>query len=460
MQFPSKVDRKPVSAKLMLPPGRMDGKRPAIVYVHGAGIATSVLQQWGSYNELRYVYNTYLANRGYVVLDLDYRGSTGYGRDWRSDVYLHMGGKDLEDVLGAVDYLKTLGKIDTDRLGIWGVSYGGFMTNMALFLSPGTFKAGSAWAAVNDWENYNAGYTLPAAQHPGIESGSLSPQFADPFLEQSEGSPADHSWHGGQQRLVPGCRPAYREADPGRQGFRAHVLPAGKPRLHSRPDLDRRAAPHDRVVRSISEMISSAVLSDPRYRRSAALRLECRSTAAEALLTAGARILQLRHKGHFDRPTYADSHSASRRCASDAQAALRDQRSRGYRDAARCGGPCRTGRPPAIGCAQTDRAAIGLWAFQRTTKLNSGPPRTEPIDYVALGPIFGTISKQNPDPEVGRRRTEKIESHWPEFPVVAIGGITRATAAEVWAAGADSIAVVGDLYPDVRRSAEEWLKLS
>ena len=132
---------------------------PAIVYVHGAGIATSVLQQWGSYNELRYVYNTFLANKGYVVLDLDYRGSTGYGRDWRSDVYLHLGGKDLEDVLGAVDYLKTLGNIDTNRLGIWGVSYGGFMTNMAMFLAPGTFKAGSSWAAVNDWENYNAGYT-------------------------------------------------------------------------------------------------------------------------------------------------------------------------------------------------------------------------------------------------------------------------------------------------------------
>jgi len=162
--FPSKIDGKPVAAKIMLPTGyKPDDKKlkpfPAIVYVHGAGIATSVLQQWGSYNELRYVYNTYLANKGYVVLDLDYRGSTGYGRDWRSDVYLHLGGKDLEDVLGAVDYLKTLGNIDTNRLGIWGVSYGGFMTNMAMFLAPGTFKAGSSWAAVNDWENYNAGYT-------------------------------------------------------------------------------------------------------------------------------------------------------------------------------------------------------------------------------------------------------------------------------------------------------------
>jgi dipeptidyl aminopeptidase/acylaminoacyl peptidase len=168
VQFPSKVDRKLVSAKIMLPPGGAPTQRPAIIYVHGAGIATSVLQQWGSYNEMRYVYNAYLANKGYIVLDLDYRGSTGHGRDWRTDVYLHLGGKDLEDVLGAVDYLKTLGSVDMNRLGIWGVSYGGFMTNMALFLSPGTFKAGSGWAAVNDWENYNARYTLQRLNTPAM----------------------------------------------------------------------------------------------------------------------------------------------------------------------------------------------------------------------------------------------------------------------------------------------------
>jgi dipeptidyl aminopeptidase/acylaminoacyl peptidase len=109
--------------------------------------------------DLRFVYNAYLANRGYVVLDLDYRGSSGYGRDWRADVYLHLGGPDLQDVLGAVNYLRGLGNIDMKRLGIWGISYGGFMTNMAMFLSPDTFAAGSSWASVNDWTNYNAGYT-------------------------------------------------------------------------------------------------------------------------------------------------------------------------------------------------------------------------------------------------------------------------------------------------------------
>lgn len=164
LSFPSQKDRKPVAAKMLLPPGyrpddRKQKARPAIVFVHGSGFATSVLKQWGAYHDLRYAFNCYLANKGYVVLDMDYRGSSGYGRDWRTGVYLHMGGPDLEDVLGAVDYLRGLGNIDMRRLGIWGSSYGGFMTNMALFLSPDTFRAGAAFSAVNDWENYNAFYT-------------------------------------------------------------------------------------------------------------------------------------------------------------------------------------------------------------------------------------------------------------------------------------------------------------
>ena len=171
VNFPSRGDGKTVAAKMLLPPGyapdTKDGKKwPAVFFIHGAGYATSVLKQWGSYQELRYVFNSYLANRGYVIIDLDYRGSTGYGRDWRSEVYLHMGGPDLDDVLGAVDYLKGLGNIDTKRLGIWGVSYGGFMTNMAMFLAPGAFLAGSSWASVNDWENYNDGYTRERLNTP------------------------------------------------------------------------------------------------------------------------------------------------------------------------------------------------------------------------------------------------------------------------------------------------------
>jgi dipeptidyl aminopeptidase/acylaminoacyl peptidase len=164
LRYPSLKDGKSVSARLLLPPGYNPDDpnakpRPAVVYIHGAGYATSVLRQWGSYQELRFVFNNYLASQGFVVLEMDYRGSTNYGRDWRSGVYLNMGGPDLEDVLGGVEYLRSLKNIDMSRVGIWGWSYGGFMTAMAMFKSPETFKAGAAFSGVYDWANYNAAYT-------------------------------------------------------------------------------------------------------------------------------------------------------------------------------------------------------------------------------------------------------------------------------------------------------------
>lgn len=164
LTYPSLKDRKPVAARLLLPPGydptdKRAKPRPAIVYIHGSGYATSVLKQWGSYQELRFVFNNFLASQGYVVLEMDYRGSTNYGRDWRTGVYLNMGGRDLEDVLGGVEYLRSLGNIDMSRIGIWGWSYGGFMTATAMFKSPETFKAGAAFSGVYDWANYNASYT-------------------------------------------------------------------------------------------------------------------------------------------------------------------------------------------------------------------------------------------------------------------------------------------------------------
>ena len=164
VSYPSAKDKRPVAARLLLPPGYdladANAKpRPAIVYVHGSGYATSVLKQWGSYQELRFVFNNYLAHQGYVVLEMDYRGSTNYGRDWRSGVYLDMGGPDLQDVLGGVEYLRSLKNIDMNRVGIWGWSYGGFMTAMALFRAPTVFQAGAAFSGVDDWANYNATYT-------------------------------------------------------------------------------------------------------------------------------------------------------------------------------------------------------------------------------------------------------------------------------------------------------------
>ncbi|MFQ5664150.1 MAG: prolyl oligopeptidase family serine peptidase [Terriglobia bacterium] len=155
------------------PPGkpirRPGEKVPVVNFVHGAGYAQAVLNRWGGYFAPRFQFNQFLAQHGYAVIDVDYRGSSGYGRKWRTDVYLHLGGKDLQDELAAMAYLKSLGWVDTDRAGVWGVSYGGFMTLMAMFLSPDTFKAGSAWAPVTDWENYNRHYTQQRLRTPQEE---------------------------------------------------------------------------------------------------------------------------------------------------------------------------------------------------------------------------------------------------------------------------------------------------
>jgi thiamine-phosphate pyrophosphorylase len=85
----------------------------------------------------------------------------------------------------------------------------------------------------------------------------------------------------------------------------------------------------------------------------------------------------------------------------------------------------------------------------------------EPVDYVALGPIFGTSTKQNPDAQVGLAELRRLRPVTPR-PLVAIGGITRANALSVREAGADSLAIVADLFPEdgnVRRRTEEWIQL-
>jgi thiamine-phosphate pyrophosphorylase len=179
--------------------------------------------------------------------------------------------------------------------------------------------------------------------------------------------------------------------------------------------------------------------------------------AAEALLTAGARILQLRHKAHFDRALYADAQRIAVMCRdADALFVINDRVDIAMLlDAAVHVG--QDDLPPS-----DTRKLIGpqrTVGFSTHNELQFRAALTEAVDYVALGPIFGTSSKLNPDPQVGVEELRRLKP-LAQVPVVAIGGITRSTAPEVWAAGADSIAVVGDLYPDVRRSAEEWLKLS
>lgn len=131
---------------------------PAVVFVHGAGYLQNVHLWWSSYYR-EYMFHHFLMEKGYAVLDIDYRGSAGYGRDWRTGIYRFMGGKDLTDHVDAAQYLVNEHGVDAKRIGIYGGSYGGFITLMAMFTTPDVFAAGAALRPVTDWAHYNNGYT-------------------------------------------------------------------------------------------------------------------------------------------------------------------------------------------------------------------------------------------------------------------------------------------------------------
>ena len=161
-------DGQPVYARIYEPKAGTKNNA-AVIFVHGAGYLQNVHYWWSSYSR-EYMFNNLLADKGYTVIDIDYRGSAGYGRNWRTGIYRFMGGKDLDDEVDAANYLvKELG-IDKNRIGMYGGSYGGFMTLMALFTQPDVIKAGAALRPVTDWSHYNHGYTANILNIPQEDS--------------------------------------------------------------------------------------------------------------------------------------------------------------------------------------------------------------------------------------------------------------------------------------------------
>lgn len=157
----------------------------AVIFVHGAGYLHNVHDFWSSYSR-EYAFNQFLASKGYVVLDVDYRASAGYGRDWRTAIYRWMGGRDLQDHVDASKYLNAQFGISPERVGLYGGSYGGFMTLMALFTAPKSFGAGAALRSVTDWAHYNHGYTggiLNLPQNDTLSYRRSSPIFFADGLE-------------------------------------------------------------------------------------------------------------------------------------------------------------------------------------------------------------------------------------------------------------------------------------
>lgn len=158
-----------IYARLFRPTGNAS-THPAVLFVHGAGYLQNAHRWWSDSYFREYMFNNLLADNGYVVMDIDYRGSAGYGRDWRTGIYRHMGGKDLDDEVDAAKYMVEKLNVDSKRIGMYGGSYGGFMTLMAMFTQPDVFAAGAGLRCVTDWAHYNHGYTSNILNEPFNDS--------------------------------------------------------------------------------------------------------------------------------------------------------------------------------------------------------------------------------------------------------------------------------------------------
>lgn len=136
-----------------------------VIFVHGAGYLQNAHYGWSSYLR-EYMFNNLLMAQGYTVMDIDYRGSAGYGRDWRTGIYRHMGGKDLSDNIDGAKYMISELGVDPKKIGMYGGSYGGFITLFAMFNHPDVISSGAALRSVTDWAHYNHGYTANILNTP------------------------------------------------------------------------------------------------------------------------------------------------------------------------------------------------------------------------------------------------------------------------------------------------------
>jgi acetyl esterase/lipase len=157
-------DGQSVHARLYRP---QQANGAAVVFIHGAGYLQNAHSGWSSYFR-EFFFHQLLLQEGFTILDPDYRGSAGYGRSWRTGIYRHMGGRDLEDVVDGASFLASQG-IDPARIAVYGGSYGGFLTLMALFTRPDTFAAGAALRPVTDWAYYNHWYTSRILNTPQVD---------------------------------------------------------------------------------------------------------------------------------------------------------------------------------------------------------------------------------------------------------------------------------------------------
>jgi len=167
-------------ARLIKPANFDSSKRyPVICMIYGGPHAQTVTNSWAGVN-----WDQALAQKGFVIWQVDNRGSAGRGHAWESQVYRNLGALELEDQKAGIEYLKTLPFADTSHMGLYGWSYGGYMTLYSLTHAPDLFRAGVAGAPVTDWRNYDTIYTerymgLPAENEENYKRSSPLTRAAD-----------------------------------------------------------------------------------------------------------------------------------------------------------------------------------------------------------------------------------------------------------------------------------------
>jgi dipeptidyl aminopeptidase/acylaminoacyl peptidase len=169
VHYPSRAADKRLVPATLIAAANLDKtkKHPAIVWIHSDGPNQNYIGWHPGSWRMYYAMHQYLAQQGYVILTPDYRGSSGYGRDWSVGDYRDIGGWQTQDIAAGADYLKTLPYVDPDRIGVWGLSYGGYLVLQAVVTTPDLFRCAIDVAGVVDWSMGSPpGYTTPRMGSP------------------------------------------------------------------------------------------------------------------------------------------------------------------------------------------------------------------------------------------------------------------------------------------------------
>jgi dipeptidyl aminopeptidase/acylaminoacyl peptidase len=185
---PSSHGAGPIWAKLYRPAQLDPNKKyPVVMFVHGAGYLQNVSKRYPVYFREQ-MFNNLLVQQGFIVMDMDYRASKGYGAKWRTAIYRQMGHPELDDYVDGVNWMIANQQGDAKNVGLYGGSYGGFMAYMGLMRAPDVFKSGAALRPVADWTTYNHEYTANILNTPDVDPEAYKVSSPIEFAENLKGN--------------------------------------------------------------------------------------------------------------------------------------------------------------------------------------------------------------------------------------------------------------------------------